>query len=124
MFPESDPGPYLVVETHDSVRHCCSWSHTLAAPPLLTTDFAMSSSWGSVRSVPDDLSEEWEYIRRCDCELLESCFHATPNVSLQPKVKPGTPRHSLSVNHPNPLISLETLFTRLEMKRRKAATEL
>jgi hypothetical protein len=124
MFPESDPGPYLIVETHDSVRHCCSWPHTLAAPPLLTTDFAMSSSWGSFHSVSSDLSEEWEYIRWCDYGLLESCLHIAPNVSLQSKPKPGTHRrHSLSINHPDPLMSLETLLTKMKRNRRMTRSE-
>ncbi|KAK6698628.1 hypothetical protein SNK03_011397 [Fusarium graminearum] len=123
MFSESDPGPYLIVETHDSVRHCCSWSHTLAAPPLLTTDFAMSSGWVSIHSVPSDLSEKWQHVRRCGYELLESCPHITSDAPSQLKVKSGTPRHSLSMEHPDPFMSLEKLLTGMERKCRKAMTE-
>jgi hypothetical protein len=93
MFPESDPSPYLIVETHESVRHYYSWSRTLAAPPVLATDLAVSPSWCSFHSVPSDLTGEWEYIEQRDSEPLDFCAETIPNVSLQPNVKSEAPRY-------------------------------
>lgn len=92
MFPESDPSPYLIVETHESVRHCYSWSRALAAPPVLATDLAVSSSWCSSHSVPSDLTGEWEYIKQCHSEPLDFCAETIPDVSLLPNAESEAPR--------------------------------
>jgi hypothetical protein len=120
MFPESDPGPYLIVETHESVRHCCSWLHPPVAPPLLTTESDAPSTLGrcSFYSVPSDLSGEWEYIKRRDSDSLGFRPRLNSIDNFQPDVDLSTPCHSPTIEMPNPAARLETALLKSDGQRR------
>lgn len=119
MFTESDPGPYSILETDETVRHYCSWPHTPAAPPLLTTNSTAPSSPGhyGFYSVPSDLDNEWEYIQRPDPEPLDSCPRTFTGSLLPPNTELEIPCHPPGVGQHDPTAHLETVLLRSHDRR-------
>lgn len=119
MFTESDPDPYLIVETDETVRHFCSWPHTPAAPPLLTTNL----DHYSFCSVPGDLDSGWEYIQRRDSEPLDS-----RRCTFMDRLPPNNteleiPCHPPGVEQHAPTRHLETVLLRSHSRRAAVRSE-
>lgn len=88
MFPAPAAGPYLIVETQDSVRYACPRPRSPAAPIPTAQDVTSSThdqgSGPSFHSVPSDLSGEWECIQRreADRDTESGCLEGQVNSSF------------------------------------------